>query len=411
MKEVYQQRDAKGKVVPMRLSREMGVDPPQRHKGETESEYRRQIVKDMMALSKADDTWKAYARWWPTWEEWAEAYGIQPWEGGDNLVDIMAVMQHAVADMYAKGGLAVRTIEQMVQAVVTRLKDTGEGNLRAFPELASQMEGLARKLGKVTRKKDCTDEEDVAAFMDEEVPPWGGSCGEMRWINCVNIVLLGWAAFLRRQELVNLRLCDLTWLEDKLVVWVQNTKNDKQGEGRESEIHASEEAAGRGLMEEIRDSLLSLHGTLDRSEQCTKQTAPTKRCAHCKPVFPSVTSNAVHDYPIPKSSLPKLLKRGYEWLEERGRVTKGKHARISTSSLRRGGNTMAAAEGIRQTVRAKHGRWKSEATPTEYDGLAPGEERRVSRALDKRLHRARSKRTREACSTGRRKAQRQRCEV
>ena len=49
---------------------------------------------------------------------------------------------------------------------------------------------------------------------------------------------------------------------------------------------------------------------------------------------------------------------------------------------------MAAAEGIRQTVRAKHGRWKREATVTEYDGLAPGEESDVSKALQRRLARA-----------------------
>ena len=49
---------------------------------------------------------------------------------------------------------------------------------------------------------------------------------------------------------------------------------------------------------------------------------------------------------------------------------------------------MAAAEGIRQTVRAKHGRWKREATVTCYDGLAPGEENEVSKALQRRLARA-----------------------
>ena len=51
---------------------------------------------------------------------------------------------------------------------------------------------------------------------------------------------------------------------------------------------------------------------------------------------------------------------------------------------------MAAAEGIRQTVRAKHGRWKSEATVTEYDGLAPGENAVVSKALNARLRKARN---------------------
>ena len=201
--------------------------------------------------------------------------------------------------------------------------------------------------------------------------------------------------------ITNLRLCDLTWRPEKLDVWVQNTKNDKQGEGRTSEIHSSETSAdGRGLMEEIQSGLRQVHGSLQRSKQCTKGVAPTKRCKHCRPVFPSITSNKRQAHAIPLSSIPKLLKRGYRWLEEQGAVEGGKHKRISTSSLRRGGNTMAAAEGIRQTVRAKHGRWRSEATPTVYDGLAPGEERRVTSALNSRLVRARGKRKEANCGIG-----------
>ena len=40
--------------------------------------------------------------------------------------------------------------------------------------------------------------------------------------------------------------------------------------------------------------------------------------------------------------------------------------------------------------KAKHGRWKAEATATVYDGLAPGENAVVSRALNARLNRVRS---------------------
>ena len=166
----------------------------------------------------------------------------------------------------------------------------------------------------------------------------------------------------------------MSWRGDKLVIWVQNTKNDKRGEGRESEIHRGETTdKGVGIMEMIRDGLLSMHGSLERHRNCTKEKDPAKRCMQCPAVFPSVTANKKHTRSLPLSSISKLLKEGYQWLEAEGWVTEGKHKRMSTSSLRRGGNTMAAAEGIRQTVRAKHGRWKSEATVTEYDGLAPGE--------------------------------------
>ena len=152
---------------------------------------------------------------------------------------------------------------------------------------------------------------------------------------------------------------------------------------------------GVGIIEMIREGLLSMHGSLERHRNCTKEKDPAKRCMQCPAVFPSVTANKKHTRSLPLSSISKLLKEGYQWLEAEGWVTEGEHKRISTSSLRRGGNTMAAAEGIRQTVRAKHGRWKSEATVTEYDGLAPGENAVVSKALNARLRKARNGNKRE----------------
>ena len=137
-------------------------------------------------------------------------------------------------------------------------------------------------------------------------------------------------------------------------------------------------------MKLLKEGLLQVHGSLERHSQCVKKVEPAKRCDRCRPVIPSITTEKMHDRPIPKSSIAPLLKESYRWLEKCGRSKPGRIPKISVSSLRRGGNTMAAAEGIRRTVRAKHGRWKREATVTEYDGLAPGEDGEVTRALQRR---------------------------
>ena len=63
-------------------------------------------------------------------------------------------------------------------------------------------------------------------------------------MNLLNMVVMAWAVYLRRQEIHNLRMCDLTWTEDSLKVWVHNTKNDKQGEGHQASLrlqHAKHE--------------------------------------------------------------------------------------------------------------------------------------------------------------------------
>lgn len=87
------------------------------------------------------------------------------------------------------------------------------------------------------------------------------------------------------------------------------------------------------------------------------------------------------------STLGQRLKRAYQWMEDEGLVVEGTTVKVSINSLRRGGNTVAAAEGIRRSIRQKHGRWKSEGMPDEYDGHAEGEATAVSRALQARLHR------------------------
>ena len=87
------------------------------------------------------------------------------------------------------------------------------------------------------------------------------------------------------------------------------------------------------------------------------------------------------------STLGKRVKEAYGWLESEGLVPDGTTEKVSINSLRRGGNTAAAAEGIRRSIRQKHGRWKSEGMPDEYDDFAEGEGVAVSRALQARLNR------------------------
>ena len=386
-RDVYAQTDEKGKVVVKRLSREMGKQVVSRERGETQKDFVRQVTTDLLALSRADDTWRSYARWWRLWEEFADMYEVRPWCEGE-LDWKLALLQTAVTVLYLRGNYAASTIQQFATAVVTKLRNLRCGNLREFDEISAQVEGVTRALGSVVQKKDVTTDEDVCAFLRAAVPPWKGACGELRWVNLVNLVAISWSVYLRRQEITQLRLCDLTWSEGELLVRVQNTKNDKRGEGRESRLCEGEAVSGGPqLLRVIREGLLQIHHSLARHPDCCKKTDPAKRCDKCAPVFPSVTANKVHARPVPKSSIAPLLKQGYKWLEELGLSKPGRLERISVSSLRRGGNTMAAAEGIRQTVRAKHGRWKREATVTEYDGLAPGEESEVSRALQRRLTR------------------------
>ena len=102
-------------------------------------------------------------------------------------------------------------------------------------------------------------------------------------------------------------------------------------------------------------------------------------------------ANTVKETRLPKETLRGLVKKAFAVLEEQGLAAPGTAAKMSPNSMRRGGNTMAAAEGIRKAVRKKHGRWKTDGMPDEYDDFAPGEQGAVSRALQERVKRCRLK--------------------
>lgn len=94
------------------------------------------------------------------------------------------------------------------------------------------------------------------------------------------------------------------------------------------------------------------------------------------------------DKTYPPSTLGQRVKQAYQCLEELGEVPEGTTQKVSINSLRRGGNTVAASSQIRRAIRGKHGRWRSEGMPDEYDDFAGGERQAVSRALQARLNRA-----------------------
>ena len=125
------------------------------------------------------------------WEEFADMYEVRPWCEGE-LDWKLALLQTAVTVLYLRGNYAASTIHQFATAVVTKLRNLRCGNLREFDEISAQVEGVTRALGSVVQKKDVTTDEDVCAFLRAAVPPWKGACGELRWVNLVNLVAMSW---------------------------------------------------------------------------------------------------------------------------------------------------------------------------------------------------------------------------
>ena len=95
-----------------------------------------------------------------------------------------------------------------------------------------------------------------------------------------------------------------------------------------------------------------------------------------------------------RARLTELLKGFYERLEEVGVVPEGTSTQVSGISLRAGGVTEAAAQGIERELLADHGRWRSVSGVEQYDRNDRRKFARVSSALQQGLEQSVHKRRR-----------------
>ena len=121
-------------------------------------------------------------------------------------------------------------------------------------------------------------------------------------------------------------------------------------------------------------------GDLGRRQGCTRDKHVACHCDACPYVFPSITARGLQPKAMmSETTLRRRLKSAFQRLEDAGHMELGAAAKMSFSSCRRGGNSCSAAEGVRQAVREKHGRWglgsaRASATAEfEYDAALPGE--------------------------------------
>lgn len=184
---------------------------------------------DYAAASKADATRRAYKSDWQDFADWCSRNGLAA------LPASPASIATYIAQL-ADRGRKVSTIRRRLAAIAYahRLKDC-PGPTDAEP-VKAVLSGIRRRVGvaverkapatartlhKMTRVRQASDTAPEAAALD------------LRTLRDRALLLLGFAAALRRSELVALDVEDLEFLERGMVVHVRRSKTDQDAAGAE----------------------------------------------------------------------------------------------------------------------------------------------------------------------------------
>ncbi|MDX2093694.1 MAG: site-specific integrase [Kofleriaceae bacterium] len=273
--------------------------------------------------SKAPRTRDAYRASWQAFEGWCAAHGLAALPASGATVALY------LADR-ARAGRAVASLELDLAAVSQAHKALGHESPRSTPEVRAVWAGIRRERGVAQRRAAPVLVGDLRAIVGALPPTLLG-------LRDRALLLVGWAAALRRSELVSLQAHELTWREDGVGLALGRSKGDQEGRGERVFVASSSEL-------EL-CPVVALRAWLEGAGITSG------------PVFRVVARGArVGDHALTGRSVARIVKRAARaaGLDVKGRAFSG-------HSLRAGLATTAARAGVPELDIMRRGRWKSRA--------------------------------------------------
>lgn len=168
--------------------------------------------------SKAKNTRRAYASQWRMFERWCCERGASP------LPAEPAVLALYVTERENEG-VKVSTIDQAVAAIVFRHVRARLPKPNDAPEVKDVLDGIRRKIGRRPRKQAAPLSPELLRRMARAAPDNRAGARDKA------LSLVGFAGALRRQELVDLDVPDVTFTDEGLQLLIRKSKTDQEGRG------------------------------------------------------------------------------------------------------------------------------------------------------------------------------------
>jgi site-specific recombinase XerD len=190
---------------------------PNRRGGRQSLEIAEEAVAEFIAASKADATRRAYASDWRDFAAWCAAH---------QQVQLPAAPATVAAYLgaLATAGAKVSTVRRRCAAIGDAHRRGGHENPAAHAGVKATLAGIARTLGAPPAKKAALTA-DLLAKALRSMPR------DLAGLRDRALILIGFAAALRRSELVALDVADLTRHPKGLVITIRRSKTDQAGAG------------------------------------------------------------------------------------------------------------------------------------------------------------------------------------
>lgn len=174
------------------------------------------------AASRSANTRKAYRSDWSDWSTHCETRGWSALPA--NPAEVAAYLA-AMAD----AGRKVSTIRRRLVAIGVAHKMAGQASPAEAPGVRMTVEGIERKLGSAPLKKAALTVDLVAKALKKVPEDLTGKRDRA-------LIMVGFAAALRRSEIVGLDVGDIRHHPKGLVVNIRRSKTDQRGEGKTKAI-------------------------------------------------------------------------------------------------------------------------------------------------------------------------------
>ena len=232
-------------------------------------------------------------------------------------------------------------VEEAVNAISWLQQLAGQKAVSQSQIIKATVAGLQRQLAKPKKKK-----EPITLEMLQEMAESMSSPPTLTEIRLLAMSLLAYSAFLRCDELVKLKCCNIKFHKDHMVVSIESSKTDQLREGADILVARTGTKTCPVTTMELYVGMAEIE--LSSDERLFRAITKTKNGERLR------RSGSVSYTRVRELILNKIQLLGYD------------ASLFGVHSFRAGGATAAANNGVPDRMFKRHGRWRSENAKDGY---------------------------------------------